>query len=275
MSNGIQFASEVGRGVTTFQAYPEDILIDPELNGRHEDTDIESLAADIEANEQLTPVVCRKDDKGKPVLVFGHRRYRAFCLLNARNPESPRKINFIYRKYDQFGGFVAAIGENRFRRDVSPIDDASNMEILQRKFGKSEDEIASIYFPEAKEEKALTAALRFVKDRMSLNELAKEAAQAVRDGRIKLTAAVALSRLTREQQRKKVSKQGQIKGADVKASKPKGAKKSASIDPQLQQQIEALVETADFENYDSKKTGVWIEVNYDCLMLLKAYLPKK
>ncbi len=220
MGSGVEFAGEVSRSATTYSAYPEEILIDPELNGRHEDSDVETLAADIEASEQLQPVVCRKNEEGNPVLVFGHRRYRAICLLNSRNPKSPRKINFIYRRMTETEAFVAAIAENRFRKDVSPIDDAANIELLRRKFNKGDEDIAKIYFPEAVTEEQLKQSLRFVKDRAALLELAPEASQAVRDGRIKITAAVALSKLSREQQRKKVAKAGKIKGKDIKVSKP-------------------------------------------------------
>lgn len=269
MGNGIEFASEVGRGATTFQGYPEEILLDPELNGRHENTDVESLAADIEANEQLEPVLCRKNDEGFPVLVAGHRRYRAFCLLNERNPNAPRKINFVYKRMSPAEAFVAAIGENRFRKDVSPIDDAANIEILQRRFGKTEEEIALIYFPEAKDEEAKKAAVKFVKDRAALIELAPEAAQAVRDGRLKITSAIVLSKLSREQQRKKVAKQGKIKGADIK----KPSKKAPKISDDLKDKIAAVIDSAPWEDAD-EASGI-ICVNLIALAALKNYIEGK
>jgi len=274
MGAGIEFKTDVGRGATTFQAYPEEILLDPELNGRHELTDVDSLAADIGLRGQSTPVVCRKDDLGNPVLVFGHRRYRAVCLLNDQNPDARRKLNFIYRRYTETEAFIEAISENRFRTDVTPMDDATNMEILQRRFGKTVEDIAKVYFPEAKTEPELATAHKFVKDRLSLIELAPEAQAAVREGRMKITAAVGLSKLSRDQQKKRVAKEGKIKVSDVTVAKGKKAK-PAKIAPTLKQLIEALIATADFENYDERKT-VWISVHAEQLVALKNYItPEK
>ena len=268
MSDRVGFIGEIGRSSSQYAAYPEDILIDPELNGRHEHTSVEELAADIAANEQLQPVVCRKDEKGRPVLSFGHRRYRAICLLNERNPKNPRKILFVYKRMDAGEAFVAAIGENRFRKDVSPIDDAANIEILRRRFGKTDEDIAAIYFPEATTEEEAKAALRFVKDRSALIELAPEAAQAVRDGRIKVTAAKALSKLTREQQRIKVSKAGKIKGADVKTPKP--AKVKTAPEPTLLLRVNAVIGSVDWKKL--KEDEDTIPVDAITLIALRDYV---
>ena len=281
----VSFVGEIGRAETTYSAYPEEIVVIPELNGRHEHTDVETLAADIEKNEQLQPVVCRKNDAGNPVLVFGHRRYRAICLLNERNPKSPRKVIFTYKKYSETEAFIAAIGENRFRKDVSPIDDAANIELLRRKFGKTDGEIARVYFPEAITEEELKQALRFVKDRAALIELDPVAAQAVRDGRIKITAAVGLSKLSREQQRKKVAKTGKIKGKDIKAPKP-AKKDTPAAAPvradefpskyipantqRLYELVGEVIESAEVDEIEDP-VMVWVQVHRAELAALKAF----
>ena len=284
----VSFVGEIGRAETTYSAYPEEIVVIPELNGRHEHTDVETLAADIEKNEQLQPVVCRKNDAGNPVLVFGHRRYRAICLLNERNPKSPRKVIFTYKKYSETEAFIAAIGENRFRKDVSPIDDAANIELLRRKFGKTDAEIARVYFPEAITEEELKQALRFVKDRAALIELAPEAAQAVRDGRIKLTSAVALSKLSRDLQKKKIAAKGKIKGKDIKTPKP--AKKDPAPAPagapvradefpskyipantqRLYELVGEVIESAEVDEIEDP-VMVWVQVHRAELAALKAF----
>lgn len=267
MGTGVEFTTEISRGSTTYQAFPEEIKIDPELNGRHEDSTVESLAADIEQNGQHEPVICRKNDQGEPVLTCGHRRYRAICLLNERNPKSPRKINFLYRRMSDSEAFITAIGENRFRKDVSPIDDAANIEILRRKFNMSDLDIARIYFPESMSEDETKIALRFVKDRASLVELAPEAAQAVRDGRIKVTAAVALSRLSRDQQKKKVSNSATVKVKDLKPAKSKAPKSS---DAELMRRITSLLE--DVEGILEDETAQYIEVERVLLLNLSNYV---
>lgn len=277
----VSFVGEIGRAETTYSAYPEEIVVVPELNGRHEHTDVETLAADIEKNEQLQPVICRKNDAGNPVLVFGHRRYRAICLLNERNPKSPRKVIFTYKKYSEAEAFIAAIGENRFRKDVSPIDDAANIELLRRKFGNTDDEIARVYFPEAITEEELKQALRFVKDRAALIELDPAAAQAVRDGRIKITAAVALSKLSREQQRKKVAKSGKIKGKDIKApglaarvdaalASSEPMQSNQSNYDRLKELVGEVIESAEADEIEDP-VMVWVQVHRLELAALKAF----
>jgi len=216
----VEFNSEtVKRAGALYCDYPENILIDPVLNGRHEHTDIESLAADIEANGQNTPVILRKDDQGRPVLVAGHRRWRAVSLLNERSPEQKRKLVGNYFSLTEAEALAMAVSENRFRQDVSPIDDASNIKIFRKRFGLADEDIAKIYFPGAKTEADKATALRFIEQRASLIELAPEAAQAVRDGRMKVTAAVALAKLSKDQQRARVAIPGKVKVADVKPVK--------------------------------------------------------
>lgn len=196
--------------------FPENVQIIADLNGRHENTEIDSLIADIEVNGQHTPVGFRKGDNGMPVLVYGHRRYRALMAINkklASKGEPLRKLLGTYLKIDEQQAFLRAISENRERKDVSPIDDAHNITTLIERFKYSLEEIAKIYFPEAKKEEELAEALRFVKQRHALAELAPEAEKVVREGRIKITAAVHLAKLSREHQRSVIASQptGRIK----------------------------------------------------------------
>ena len=227
----VEFANETTkRACALYSDWPENILIVPELNGRHEHTDVETLAADIAKNGQLVPVICRKSDQGLPVLVAGHRRYRAICLLNERNPEQPMRVKFEYAAVSEVEAFSMAIRENRNRKDVSPIDDCANIITLRKRFNSTDEDIAAVYFPEAKTDEEKAEALRYVKARASLVELAPEAADAVREGRVKLTAAVGLAKLTKDQQREKVARPGKVRVSDV-AKKPIRKAKPAEDTP--------------------------------------------
>lgn len=238
----VEFVTDTKRGDALYRAWPEDLVILPELNGRHENTDVEELAADIHKNGQDVPIIIRKDDEGRPVLVAGHRRYRAVCLLNEKYPENRRPLICRYKNLNDVEAFQATIRENRFRRDVSPIDDATNINILKTRFGLTDEDVAAIYFPEAKGGKMLEDALRFVKNRSALIELSPEAAQAVREGRVKITAAVALSKLTKVQQRKKVETLGKVKVSDVLTPKAPKEPKAAKSDKELLRKVHALLE---------------------------------
>lgn len=218
----VNFATETSRGDALYRVWPEDIIIIAELNGRHENTDVEELAADIHKNGQDNPVLIRKDDDGRPVLVAGHRRFRAICLLNEKYPDQRRPIICRYKALTDAEAFQATVRENRFRRDVSPVDDATNIKILRNRFSLTDEDIAKVYFPEAKEGKQLEDAIHWVEQRAALIELAPEAAQAVREGRVtSVTAAVALAKLTKTQQRKKLETPGQITAAIVNPPKKK------------------------------------------------------
>ena len=225
----VKFANETTkRACALYSDWPENILIVPELNGRHEHTDVETLAADIAKNGQLVPVICRKSDQGLPVLVAGHRRYRAICLLNERNPEQPMRVKFEYAAVSEVEAFSMAIRENRNRKDVSPIDDCANIITLRKRFNSTDEDIAAVYFPEAKTDEEKAEALRYVKQRAFLIELAPEAADAVREGRVKLTAAVGLAKLTKDQQRETVARPGKVRVSDV-AKKPIREAKPAEV----------------------------------------------
>jgi len=214
----VQWASEtMQRTGDLWGEFPESLTVVADLNGRHEDTDITALAADIEKNGQRTPCLFRKGENNETILVYGHRRYRAVMHLNSQPGAQKRKLMGTYMRGDALEGLILAIGENRFRKDVSPIDDGYNVGLLIERYHKSLEEIAAIYFPEATTDAAKAEALRFVTDRYSLLELVPEAQEAVRGGRIKVTAAKTLAKLAPKQQREKLAEkpEGRIKGKDV------------------------------------------------------------
>jgi ParB-like chromosome segregation protein Spo0J len=236
--------------------YPSAITIIPEVNGRHEDTDISALVADIESNGQRTPCLFRKGDNNETILVYGHRRWRAVMEINRRRAErgeAPIKLMGTYMRGGELEGLILAIGENRFRKDVSDIDNAYNVGLLIERYHKSLDEIAEIYFPEAKTAEEKTEAVRRVKDWNTLLELVPEAQQAVRDGRIKVTAAKTLAKLAPKQQREKLAEKptGRIKGKDIAPAKKPPSVKALMISIINDLKAEDL-NNAEFE---------WIEVN--------------
>jgi len=267
------FANDTTKRGDLFVDFPENIIIVPELNGRHDHTPVDDLAADIETNGQLVPVICRKDDQGQPVLVAGHRRWRAIVQINKKNPETPRKIKFTYEKVNETEAFTMAIRENRHRKDVSPVDDAANIHVLRKRFNYTDEDIAAVYFPEAKKPEEKAESLRFVKQRAALIELAPEAAQAVRDGKVKLTAAVQLAKLTKDQQRAKVAAGGKVKVSDVAKPSKKG-KDASSADSECAKMKNAallLLRSVPLEDLKSDDNDV-VYVNRKLLMRLGKFV---
>jgi len=214
-------SKEYDRG-STYKFAPEAIIVNPAENGRYEDPDIEWLVADIRARGQETPVTVRNDG-GKPVLVFGYQRVRAIKILNERYPADPRrKVICVFKQLNPEEAFIANISENRMRNEVTPIDDAHNIKRLLNVYGYSDDKVIAAFFPGDLTGKAREDARRWVRERMALIGLSPVAEQAVRDGRVKLHAAIQLNKLPEAEQAALVSGAGPVKIKDVNkaAAKP-------------------------------------------------------
>jgi ParB-like chromosome segregation protein Spo0J len=209
-----------------YRILPEDITIKPELNGRHDLPDIECLIQDILINGQHTPVVIRNDG-GNPVLCAGFSRYRAVSEINKRKllPQ-PIQLRCTYTQCSEEEGFLAAISENRMRNETTELDDAYNIGRLMRIYAKTEEQVALIYFPGAKDE-SLKKAVRFVKQRLSLINLSPAAEKAMKDGRLKGSAAVAIAKLSQDQQKEVMAKAPAI----GKISAPKKAPVTTKATP--------------------------------------------
>jgi ParB-like chromosome segregation protein Spo0J len=214
-----------------FVELPENIVLPPlALSGRkdYHEPDIASLAADIFKHGQNTPALCRKNDAGLPVLVYGRRRYLAIKHINEHLVGDGKKfqLQFKYESMTDEQALIAAIAENRFRKDVNPMDHCHNITQLAKRCKLTYEQIAEIYFPEAETEKAKADALRWVRERAVLSQLAPEAAEAVRNDEMKITTATQMAKLPHEEQRKAVAEKtvlagkARIKVAAVKAHRP-------------------------------------------------------
>ena len=176
---------------------PKELIVKPELNGRHEAPDIEELIADIVRRGQLEPGVVRNDG-GKAVLSAGFSRWRAIMEINKRKlTPVPLAFRAIFRKGNELDGFLANISENRFRKQTTQLDDAYNVKRLED-WGQTEEQIAEIYLTDVK----------WVRKMMKLVALDPAAQKAVASGKIKSAAIAAVSKLTTEQQRKVVKEAG-------------------------------------------------------------------
>jgi ParB/RepB/Spo0J family partition protein len=223
-----------------YRVLPEHITINPELNGRYETPDIEWLITDMLAHGQHTPVVIRNDG-GLCVLVAGFSRWRAVSEINKRGlTPVPMVLRCTAVKCNEVEAFLLNISENRFRNPTTPIDDAHNIKRLM-KWGYTEDQISEVYFPTAKSEKELREARAFVNERITLIDLTPEAEQAVRAGRVTMPAAKAIAKLSTEQQKKVVEKEGTIERSDVVPAKPKVPKPPAK-DAELLRRLGVMLE---------------------------------
>lgn len=230
----VQFIEKAGvqRTAHGYSVLPENLVIDPQLSGRSDATDVEDLAADIEANNQLENAVCWKNEQGWPVLAAGHRRYRAIALINERNKNTPdfepRRLlfSFIPAKTDQ-AAFDYTIRENRNRVNPSPMDDAHNMHVYQTRFGLDEEQIARKYYSSILTADELAKAVTEVKNTMKLLELSDDAKQALKEGKMSTTAAIQLASIPARKTQDEVVAAAAAKGTKVKVKDVKAAKDAA------------------------------------------------
>lgn len=260
----------VVRTSAAFEALPEDVDVREALNGRHNVPDIEWLIQSILDHGQLQPVPVWNDG-GSPVLIAGFSRWRAISEINKRKlTEKPLKLKLTFiRNVNERSAFVMNIQENRFRNETTPVDDAHNIQRLLNGFQMTEEEIAKLYFPTAATEAEVAKAMKWVKDRVALIGLAPEAEQALKDGRLKPTAAAAIAKLKSSQQREIVSKEGKITGADIKAANPK-PEKLKPIEAELRRRITAVCESAPWSTVEPEDTHT--SVNVELLAALKNYV---
>lgn len=261
----VEFKSDCKR-TSEYRFYPEDIQIKPELNGRHDKPDIEWLIVDILKIGQHTPVVIRNDG-GKAVLCAGFSRWRAIGEINKRKLLPVKmQVRCTYTRSSESEAFLINISENRFRNPTTPVDDAHNIKRMLNNYAMTEEQIAEIYFPTAKTPSELKAAKKFVKDRISLISLTPEAEKAVTSGRIKESAAVAISKLSESQQREALKGEGKVK-LPKKARTPK----PTVADAELRRRVAVMLEdvaVADINDASLK----YLEIDRVFVLAIHEYL---
>lgn len=151
---------------------------------------IAELAASIKQHGLLQPITVRPDGD-KYEIVMGERRFRAWWENRKASPEFPIEIPCIVREMNDEEALDAMITENLQRKDVDPIEEAFAFGQLHA-HGKSLEEIA-IRFGKSK---------RFVAERIKLDNLLPEIKKMVTDGRVHIGAAMHVSKLTEDEQRK-------------------------------------------------------------------------
>jgi ParB/RepB/Spo0J family partition protein len=264
----VQFSVEHKR-TSEYRLYPEDITVKPELNGRFDKPDIEWLITDLLAHGQHTPVVIRNDG-GLAVLVAGFSRWRAITEINKRGLSAIKlQVRCTYVQCSESEALLINISENRFRNPPTAIDDAHNIKRLLNVYQYTEEQVAQVYFPTAKTEEELRAARKFVNNRIALISLSPEAEKEVRSGRVKESAAVAISKLTQDQQREVLKKPGTIERKDLR--EPKATKK-APKDMELLRRCTAVLEDVSGLLNDTSEDNEFIEVDRLLLLNLHEYV---
>jgi ParB/RepB/Spo0J family partition protein len=222
-----------GTRTSEYGFLPEELEIIPEMNGRHELPDVQWIVDSILRHGQLQPITIRRTG-GKPVLVAGFSRWRAVNEINSKGlSERPLRLRCSYTALNEKQAFLANIEENRVRNQTTPMDDAYNIQRLINVYQMTEQEVADSY----------RETVTWIKGRLSLIELVPEAEKAVRDGRVKTSAAKEIAKLSGDLQKKVVKKEGKITAKDVREVKPEATtKRPASKDKELLKLVNAVLE---------------------------------
>lgn len=182
-----------------------------------DEDEIQELADNIEKQGLLQPITVRPvigssqfaviegkaDFFPNYEIVCGERRYRAFNKLSEKWSEMDRvtpegephnrfsDIACIVREMSDDEAFDAMITENLQRKDVDPIEEAfAFSQIIQK--GKTAEDVALRF----------GKSVRFVQDRVKLNNLIPELMLAVRDDKMSISSAMMIAKLDEEDQRK-------------------------------------------------------------------------
>lgn len=181
-----------------------------------EEEALQELADNIEKQGLLQPITVRpiQDRERFEVvdgtadffpeyeIVCGERRFRAVSRLREKydnldmldeggEPYNPfTEISAIVRVMDDKEAFDAMITENLQRKDVDPMEEAFAFGQLIKN-GSTAEEVAARF----------GKSIRFVQDRIKLNNLIPELMLAVKDGKCPIVAAMIISKLDEEAQR--------------------------------------------------------------------------
>lgn len=205
-----------------FKKIPLDLVKPSPMNPRKtfDEEAIKELADNIDKQGLIQPITIRPtayedqiDEASGEVfsaptdyeIVCGERRYRAFCLLKAKEDNlNIERVAAHRKKYDRFQSipsmiremsddeaFEAMITENLQRQDVDPMEEAFAFSQLIKN-GKTAEEVALKF----------GKSIRFVQDRCKLNSLIPELMLAVKEDKMSIAAAMIICKLDEEGQKK-------------------------------------------------------------------------
>lgn len=191
-----------------FQKIPLNSVKPSPMNPRKtfDEEAVRELAANIEKQGLIQPITVRtsKQHEGFEI-ICGERRYRAYCLLKAKEDalnveqvaahriKSDRfqSIPAMVREMDDDEAFEAMITENLQRQDVDPMEEAFAFGQLIEK-GKTAEEVALKF----------GKSIRFIQDRCKLNTLIPELVVAVKEDKMSIAAAMIICKLDEDMQKK-------------------------------------------------------------------------
>lgn len=208
----VDFNKELAPSVSRVNIYlidPREIKIRPEFNGRQVEPSVDDLIQDFPNPSigQLKPVLITKID-GQPVLLDGHRRWRAAIALTKQKLgpfDGVFKLKCSYFAGSPADCFIATVKANTHAASL-PEDDGYNITRLLHNFNLSEEDIAvRVYGWTTVDGKP---DVKRVRERAALADLAPESVAAMKSGKVPATAVMTLAKMSKEAQKSAIENSG-------------------------------------------------------------------
>lgn len=201
------FDSTVASRLNSYRIDPRNLKPDPVLNGRVKLPDIAKFRADFlnPAIGQVQSITIAKVD-GEPVIIDGVTRWRAALeLTNEGTGPHEGGVFFLKCQYSPaktpMERYILTVKAN-IRNEPTPEDDAHSIAIFLHTFSQTEAYVAEhVYGRFTLDGKP---DLAWVRERNALNDLTSKALEALREGKLKSKAAIALAKLTPKEQKAKL-----------------------------------------------------------------------
>lgn len=135
-----------------------------------EDGALHELANSLKAKGILQPILVRPDPRedGKYQIIAGERRYRAAKLAGFT------RLPVLIRELDELELLEIGIVENVQRTDLNPIEEAEAYEALMKRFGRTQESLAS----------TVGKSRAHIANTLRLLQLPEEARALVREGKV-------------------------------------------------------------------------------------------
>lgn len=114
----------------------EELKVDPNQPRKHFDKEaLDELAKSIKELGVLQPIIFRVDTEGNHIIVAGERRFRAAGMAGLKE---------IPAVYTDGNSMEIALVENIIREDLTPVEEAEALLVMQEEHGYTHEQIAKV-----------------------------------------------------------------------------------------------------------------------------------
>lgn len=175
----------------TLQHIPVDLIDDPHepMRTQMDEEKLGELCQSIREHGLIQPITLRKQGDRYEV-VAGHRRFTALRRMGMATAKA------IVRDLDEIQADAQRMHENFFREDVNPVDEGRHIRLMVEKHGYDPKQLSQM----------TKKSVAYLQSRFDLLDFAPEIIEAVELGKIGITAAGWLQKITDENVRREYTR---------------------------------------------------------------------